>query len=298
MQRFSVFALVVVTICFWGGSYVAGRLLSPGLDTVVLSCVRIIIAFILLISLCAVGKVKLMPDNPRIILLLFAVGFVGIFLYTLLFHLGIRTVPGGRASVIVNINPVIIAIGAALFLHDKLTPLKLCGVILAALGAAYVISHGHLTSLFTDRLGIGDVWMLLAAVCTACFALLGKVLMLKGFRPIQLITWAVFFGMLSFIVAALTTGDLGQVKDYRTSDWLCIAYLGIFSTALAFILFYKILNRLGATGGGVIGSMIPIPAIIFTSLFLHEPLSMSLLIGAAVTVIGVILVNWGRSPAP
>lgn len=268
MQRFSVYILIIATICLWGGSYVAARLLTPGLDTVVLSCVRIIIAFITLLCLCRAGRVKLIPDNKKMILLLCLLGVLGIFLYTLFFHLGIRTVPGGRASVIININPVIIAIGAALFLHERLTPLKICGVLLAALGAAIVVSHGNLASLLSDKISIGDGYMLLAAVCTACFALLGKVLMQKGFRPVQVLTWAVFFGMLCFIISAATTGHVAaQITAYTLRDWLCIVYLGVFSTATAFILFYKILNRLGATGGGVIGSMIPIPAIIFTVLF-------------------------------
>lgn len=291
MQKLSVFVLIIVTISFWGGSYVAARLLSPGLDSMVISCLRIIIAFIVLISLCIKSKIKLVPANKMLILPLLVLGVVGIFFYTMFFHTGIQTVAGGRASVIINVNPVLIAIGAAIFLHDRLTPLKIIGVLLAALGAVIVISHGNLASLFTDRLSAGDMWMLLAAACTAGFALMGKVLLQKGLRPIQIIVWAVFFGMLCFIPTTISRADIGQVFIYTLKDWLCIAYLGVFSTALAFILFYKILHKLGATGGGVIGSMIPIPAITFTSLLLKEPLTTSLLVGAAVTVVGVLLVN-------
>lgn len=269
----------------------AGRLLNPALDNTITGCIRVIIAFITLMCLSISGKVQLIPENKKYIWVLCLLGLVGIFLYTFFFHKGIQLVAGGRASVIINVNPVLIAIGAALFLHDRLTPLKIIGVLLAALGAAIVISHGHLATLFTDKLSIGDGFMLLAATCTAGFALLGKLLLQKGFRPVQIITWAVFVGMLCFIVTAFTTGDVKQVLTYTLTDWLCLAYLGIFSTAVAFILFYKILQRLGAVGGGVIGSMIPIPAIIFTSLLLGEPLSVSLLVGAVITVIGVIIVN-------
>lgn len=290
-NKLAVYLLIAATITFWGGSYVAARLLTPGLDVVVLSCARVAIAFIVLLSLCLANKVKLLPDNKKTLGIFVLLGFVGIFMYTVFFQTGIQTVPGGRASVIINVNPMLIAIGAALFLREKLTPIKICGVLLAGLGAAIVISHGHLSALFTNRLSAGDVWMLAAAASTAGFALLGKVILQKGYRPIQIITLAVFFGLICFIPSALATGNARQVFDYTLRDWLCVIYLGMFSTALAYILYYKILNKLGATGGGVIGSMIPIPAIFFTSLLLHEPLSVSLLAGAIITVAGVLLVN-------
>lgn len=283
---------MIVTVLIWGGTYVAGRTLNPAWDNVVTSCVRMIMAFAVLLILCGISGVKLWPISRRLFILQILLGLCGVFLYSMFFHKGIQTVEGGRASVIINTNPIVIAVVAALFLGEKLTPLKTAGVVLAALGAVYVVSHGHINEFFSGRITRGDCYMFIASAAWAAFALLGKVALRYGMQPLASITWSVFFGMLMFLPASAITGHLGQIPQYSLSDWLSIAYLGVFSTVAGFVFYYKIIQKVGATRAGVICSAIPVSAIAMTALCLGEEVTASLVIGAAITVAGIFLVNY------
>lgn len=292
MKKYSTYILMAVTVLIWGGTYVAGRLLNPAWDNVVTSFVRIGMAFVVLVALCATSGVKLWPISRRMFLLQILLGLSGLFMYTLFFHKGIQTLEGGRAAVIINTNPIMIAMLAALFLHEKLTPLKIAGVLLAAIGAVYVVSHGCPLKLFSDQLSAGDGYMFIAAVSWAVFGILGKVALHHGMQPMASIAWSACIGMLLILPAAVSTGHLNQIPHYALSDWLAITYLGVGSTVCGFVFFYKIIRKVGATRAGVICSAIPIAAIVLTMLFLKEKITQSLIIGAAITVAGVFLVNY------
>lgn len=294
MKNASTYILMVVTVLIWGGTYVAGRSLNPGLDNVVTSLMRMAMAFVVLLILCATSGVKLLPISKKLFIMQIFLGLTGVFMYTVFFHKGIQTVEGGRASVIINTNPLMIAIVAALFMDEKLTPLKAVGVVLAAFGAIFVVSHGHLSEFLSGKITRGDIYMFIAAVSWASFSLLGKIAMRYGMRPLASITWSVFFGMLMMFGVALSTGHIGQITRYDMGDWLSIAYLGVFSTVGGFVFYYKIIRKVGAMRAGVICCAIPVAAIIMTALFLGENVTAPLVIGSAITVVGIFLVNKGQ----
>lgn len=283
---------MTVTVLIWGGTYVAGRSLDPALNNVVTSFARMALAFVVLVALCAASGVKLLPISKKLLIMQIFMGLTGVFMYTVFFHKGIQTVPGGRASVIINTNPLMIAVVAAVFMDEKMTPLKAVGVVLAALGAVWVVSHGHISEFFNGRITRGDGYMFIAAVSWAAFSLLGKVAMRYGMRPLASITWSVFFGMLMMLAVALTTGQLGQIPHYAVNDWLSIVYLGVFSTVGGFVFYYKIIRKVGAMRAGVICCAIPVAAIAMTALFLGEPVTLPLVVGAVITVVGIFMVNY------
>lgn len=283
---------MVVTVLIWGGTYVFGRTMDPALDNIVTSLMRMVIAFCVLLFLCRHRIPELLSITGKQFALQLLLGFCGIFMYTVFFHKGIQTVEGGRASVIINTNPIVIAIVAAIFLNEKLTPLKSVGVLLAALGAVYVVSHGHITEFFSGRITLGDMYMFAASAAWAAFALLGKVALKAGMRPMASITWSVFIGMLFMIPAALMTGHVGQILTYKAADWMSIGYLGVCSTVGGFVFYYIIIRNVGATRASIICSAIPVAAIALTAIFIKEPAPVSLIVGAAITVAGIFLVNY------
>lgn len=298
MKNLSTYLLMLTTVLIWGGTYVAGRSLDPALNSVVSSFVRMVLAFAVLVGLCLVKGVPLLPISKKLFIMQIFMGLTGVFMYSVFFHQGIQTVSGGRAAVIINTNPLMIAVVAALFMDEKLTPFKAGGVLLAALGAVWVVSHGHISELFSGRITLGDGYLFVSAVSWAAFSLLGKVAMRYGIRPLASITWSVFFGMLMMLIVALTTGQLRQVSQYALPDWLSIAYLGICSTVGGFVFYYKIINKVGAMRAGVICCAIPVAAIGMTALFLGENLSWSLATGAAITVVGIFMVNYTAKSKP
>ena len=86
-------------------------------------------------------------------------------------------------------------------------------------------------------------------------------------------------------------GILTAWPSYTVVDWGALFYLAFFGTVLGFVWYYQGIQQIGAMKAGVFINFVPISAIIFSFFILHEPLSLSLLIGAAMVLSGVYLTN-------
>ena len=87
---------------------------------------------------------RLQPLRKKQIFLVFLSGMTGVFLYNVFFLTGLQTVMASRASVIVASNPVFISLFASLlFRGERMTLLKMVGIVLSVSGAIYVISRGN-----------------------------------------------------------------------------------------------------------------------------------------------------------
>ena len=79
--------------------------------------------------------------------------------------------------------------------------------------------------------------------------------------------------------------------SYTVADWVALFYLGFFGTVLGFVWYYQGIQRIGAMKAGVFINFVPISAIVFSFFILNEPLSLSLLFGAAIVLSGLYLPN-------
>ena len=98
-------------------------------------------------------------------------------------------------------------------------------------------------------------------------------------------------GAVCLAVPAWQEGILTAWPSYTVVDWGALFYLGFFGTVLGFVWYYQGIQRIGAMKAGVFINFVPISAIIFSFFILHEPLSFSLLFGAAMVLSGVYLTN-------
>jgi drug/metabolite transporter (DMT)-like permease len=74
-------------------------------------------------------------------------------------------------------------------------------------------------------------------------------------------------------------------------DWAAIAYLAVCGTVLGFVWFYEGVQRIGTTRAGLFINFVPISAVLLAALILREPMTWSLVIGAALVLSGVWLTN-------
>lgn len=289
-----IYILMVLNTLVWGGTFIAGRIMEPGSNPIVTAFIRFLVATILLVLLCVITKQPLRLPSRKMLLLQILLGFIGIFLYTIIFHLGMQMVPAGKASVIVTTSPIFITIMAAIFYKEHMTAIKAVGVCMAVAGTIIVVSRGDIAGLLAGGFNKGEAILLLCALCWATFVIVGK-LSLKQLTSMMSITWSAIFGTLMLFPAALLTGDIGQCLHYSAETWVGVLYLAIFSTFLGYVWYYKVMAALGATRASLITCMVPPCSIALSVLILQEPAGWSLLIGGGITVIGVFIVNYVAS---
>ena len=256
---------------FWGGTFIAGRLLVGEVEPFAAAFLRFAIASIvlLIITLRTHKKLPPVPRNQWFPLLI--LGLSGVFAYNVFFFRGLQFIEAGRAAVIIANNPIVIAIFAALFFGEKLNLLKTVGIILSVCGAIVVITQGNPISLLHSGIGTGDLYIL---GCVGCW-----------------VTYSALIGALLLFPAACLEGLISQVANYSLTAWLSLFYLGLCGTVLGFVWYYQGIQKIGSTRAGQFINFVPISAILLSAWLLDEPLTTSLLIGVFLVSSGVYLTN-------
>ena len=211
-------------------------------------------------------------------------GFVQTAGLTMFQTLALATGGAGKTTILVYTMPFFIVVFAAIFLGEKITRTRALAVALAAIGLGFVLvpidfGNGLISKIFAlcaaMSWGLGSVW-------TKKFRETHDVDLL-GFTA-----WQLLFGAIPLVIAALIVPH--QYIHITTSFVLAMAYIVIAGTALAFLLWFFIIERLSAAGAGISSLLAPVVSVFFAWLQLHENPSRTELIGIAF-ILCALLVN-------
>ena len=286
-----IYLKLFLTAVFWGGTFIAGRILAQEVQPWSGSFLRFLVASVCMIPLVWHFEGRLQPLRKKQLLLVFLSGMTGVFLYNVFFLTGLQTMMASRASVIVASNPVFISLFAALlFRGERMTLLKMIGIVLSVCGAVYVISRGNPADILQGGLGRGEMLIFGCVLSWVSYSLIGKVIM-KDVQPVSAVTYACLFGAAALLPPALFEGMAGSLGDYSMPAWLSIVYLGFFGTCLGFVWYYEGIKQIGPSKSAVFINFVPISAVIMSFFLLGETIDASLLIGAALVLSGIYLTN-------
>ena len=220
---------------------------------------------------------------------LVAMGFFGVFLYNLCFFNGLRTVPSGRASLMASLQPSLVFLYSRLYLGDRATPLKIFGLLLSLSGAVLVLTQGDPARLFATGLGTGDIWILGTVVSWVAYTLIGRSVS-ASIASLPATAYAIWAGLAMLILYASLAGI--PVPQLNTpAFWWISAYLGILGTTLAFVLFQRGLERIGAARTSIFINLVPIFSVLSSSLVLGEAVTVPTMLGGVLALTGVRLLN-------
>jgi drug/metabolite transporter (DMT)-like permease len=212
--------------------------------------------------------------------------------YNLCFMWGLKTVPAGRASLLVALNPAATLIGAALCFGERLTRRNVAGIVIALAGAVIVIGRGDPLALLRGGLGTGELTILGCVASWSAFTLIAKRLM-AGLSPLAITVYASLTGTLMLAAATLAEGA-ALVPQATPSAWAALAFLGAFGTAVAFVWYNDGVRRLGAARAPVFINLVPVFAVVLGALVLGERVDASMLAGGALVLAGVYTLNAPR----
>jgi drug/metabolite transporter (DMT)-like permease len=286
----SIYLKLTAMMVIWGGTFVAGRMVVQTIGPFSAAFARFAVATICLMLLTIRKENRLPRLQPQQVLPVFVLGFFGIFAYNALFFLGLQSVPASRAALIVTTNPTVIAIAAAFLFQEKLTPTRFLGVLMALLGAVVVISRGQPSSLLTEGIHSGDLYLIGCLFSWVIYTLMGKQVT-KTLSPFAATTYACLFGTPLLLIPAWQEGLLKQIQNCSLETGLGILYLGLLGTVVAFWWYSEAIKAIGAAKAAVFINGVPVVALILAALLLREPLPPTLLMGAVLVILGVALTN-------
>jgi len=284
---------LIIVALLWGGTFIAGRLLAGSLSPLMAAIGRFSLAVLILVFLTIKSEGKLPSLSFKQIAITFALGLTGIFTYNLCFFTALSEMPASRTALFVAFNPIATAILLAILYREKLSLQKLLGISIAVVGALTVISDGHLLSVIQDitqAFGSGELAMLCAVISWAAYTVVGRKALL-GLSPLVSTTYAAIWGLLLLISVFIfdPSAHMNLTLSWQASA--AIGYLAIFGTVIPFIWYYQGIKTIGAAQTAVFTNFVPLFGLLLGALLLNETISISMLIGGALVITGVIFTN-------
>ncbi len=262
MPNLTIISLVL-TMLFWGGTFISGRMLAGTLPPASASFLRFSIASLFLVVLLFITEGKLSPPPKKKWLSLFLLGLTGVFSYNVFFFIGLRHIGAGRASLIIASTPLVISICATVLLRESLSLKRFCGILVSLIGAVLVISNGHPGSLLSGGFGSGEKAMVGCVLSWSAYSLIGRSV-LTSVSPLAAVCYSSIIGTFLLFWPAVFEGMFANLSAITVHDWLNLSYLGICGTELGFSLYYRRIKPIGASRAGVFTNLVPLFSIILT----------------------------------
>ena len=286
----SIYLKLVGSAVLWGGTWVAGRVLATYLGPFSAAFLRFALASVFLYFLTARIEGRFPRLVRRDLPWLLTLAATGIFAYNALFFAGLRTVPAGRAALIVACIPSVVALFSGIFFGERFTALKIAGIALSFAGVGCIVSGGDPAALLAKGLSTGDLCIFGCVAAWAAYTLAGKKAM-ERVTPYSAVTWSCILGAAMLLGPALASGLGRDVAAAGPTAWACVTFFGILATGYGFSWYYEGVKAIGPTKAGVFINLVPVVAVVLGHVLLDEPLSPALAVGGALVLAGVWLTN-------
>ena len=276
---------LVLLAALWGASFLFMRHAAPAFGPIALVEVRVAIAAAFLGALLAWrGGLRELRVRPGALLLL---GLVNSALPFSLLTFATLHVTAGFAAILNATTPLWTALIGWLWLRNAIRPLQWLGLAIGLVGVA-VLVWGK-ASLRPDASQLGTTLALAAAlVATACYGLSANYTRsrLAQVSPLALAAGSQIGAALLLAVPALLSWP---AVTPGAAAWGSALALGIACTGLAYLLYFRLLTRVGAVGASAVTFLIPVFAALWGALLLDEAVTLQMLAGGAVILAGTAL---------
>jgi drug/metabolite transporter (DMT)-like permease len=273
-------ARLVSLAAIWGASFLFMRIAAPALGPVLTAELRTLIAGVALAAYFAVTAFH--PEYRRWARHYVIVGILSSAVPFLLWAYAALSLTAGLLSVLNATSPMWGAVCSAVILGERLSARRITGLVIGVIGVALVTRPG--ASETFSHVAVGA-----AVVAAFCYGLIATYIkrwasdvpsrgMAMG-SQLAAGTLLIPFIPLWPPMGAATPGVAGSILA-----------LGLVCSALAYILYFRLITDLGATGALTVTYLIPVFGVLWGVLFLGETVSLQMLAGGALVVVGTILV--------
>ncbi|MEW6542620.1 MAG: DMT family transporter [Nitrospirota bacterium] len=289
-SELSAYGALVTAAVVWGGSIVGQKLALGSFSAVETSVLRGIGALGILIPLWwwqEGGSVKFSRRDLGIFAAL-GLAVLGNHLLTLF---GLRYIGAAAAGVIIGASPVITALLSSLLLRDLPFKAVAAGCAVSFAGVALVSGIGA-ESAAGERPWLGGTLVVLGLVSWALYTVGGRRTM-ERFSPLT-VNWATLLISILFQIPLLLTDQklmVAGIGSVPPSGWWALGYLIVFATALGQQAWLYGVQGIGPSRAGVFVNLIPVAALVLSTLVLGESIGGKELAGIALILAGVWLVN-------
>lgn len=273
----------------WGASFLFMRIIAPVIGTIPTAFFRVSIAFVGLLVILALMRVDWnFRGKLKVVMML---GLINSGIPATFYSVAAQVLPAGYSAIFNATTPLMGVLIGGLFFSEKLTLAKVGGVFLGLLGVGILTRAGPVA--FDLQLLMGALACLLATTCYGFAGFLTRRwLDHQGGLDSRLSALGSMFGATVFLLPLFGYSVISQPPASwgGWSVWLSLLGLGLVCTALAYILYFRLLSSIGPVKSMTVTFLIPPFGVLWGALLLDEPLGMAHLYGGVLIAAALWLV--------
>jgi len=285
--------MLLALAVLWGGSFFFNGVAVRELPSFTLVWLRVAVAAAMLLSAVRLLGQR-MPGRAEVWAAFFGMGLLNNVLPFVLIVWGQHRIASGMASILNAATPLFTVLVAHGFTTDeRLTWLKATGVAIGFAGVAVMVGADALGGSGADV--TAELACLAAALSYAFAGIFGRRFRRMGVTPLATAAGQVSASTLMLLPLMLLADRPWELAMPHAGTWLAVLGVGLLSTALAYVLYFRILALAGATNLLLVTFLIPVSAILLGVLVLHETLLPRQVAGMALIGAGLAFLD-GRLP--
>lgn len=282
-------AMLIALSAVWGGSFFFNGVAVREVPVFTVVVARVVLAALILYVLLRL-KGERMPADSGVWAAFFAMGLINNVIPFSLIVWGQQHIASGVASILNASTPLFAVVFAHLLTQDeKMTGGKLLGVAIGFAGVAFMIGSSAVRALGTGV--AAQLACLGAAVCYALAGIFGRRFRRLGVAPMTTATGQVIASSILLVPVMLAVDRPWTQAVPSAAAIGALAGVAAISTALAYVLYFRILSTAGATNLSLVTFLIPVSAILLGILFLDETLLPRHLGGMALIGLGLAAID-------
>jgi drug/metabolite transporter (DMT)-like permease len=282
----------VLLAALWGGSFLFMRLAAPAFGASALAALRVAVASAVLLPL-------LLFTQPRAVAgcrghwgALATVGLLNSALPFLCYSYAAQSISAGLASIFNATTPLWGALVARLWLGERLGAQRLLGL---ALGFAGVLGLAWDKASFKAG-AAGTGWAVLACLAATLMYGIAANATKRWLTGVPALALATGSQIVATLALALPAALAWPAQPIGATAWIAALALGVLSTGVAYVLYFRLIARVGPANATTVTYLIPLFAVLWGALALQEAVTLSMLAGGAVILLGTSLATGWWQP--
>lgn len=282
-MRFTDNLLALLVVCCWGVNFIAAKLGMAHFAPFFLTGMRFTLVGLLL---AAIVKRPTRQELRFLVQLAFVMGVLQFATMYVSIHMGLNI---SSVAIVGQMGVPFSCLLGAMFLNDRLGIWRISGLILAFAGMIIVAGTPNI---------LEHPFAFAVAIFSALFWGIGNIMVKRmgGISSMQMLAWmAIFSAPQLFVVSFLFEGNQWPlVLNAPTSAWLALFYTSVFSTVVAYGLWYYLLKRYPVTLVAPYSLLTPVTGIACGMLYFHEVITREIVIGGLIVIAGVAIIVMRR----
>jgi drug/metabolite transporter (DMT)-like permease len=280
--------LMLVLSGLWGGSFFFFKVLVAQLPPFTVVLGRVALAALLL-NMYLAARRDPMPASPRLWGSFVVMGILNNVVPFALIAWGETRISSGLASILNATTPIFTVLAAHFLTHnEKINWGKWLGVAFGFLGVAVLIGPSAISGIGRGNV-MGEVACLGAALIYAFAGIYGR--RFKGIPPLKVATGQITGSTLVLIPLVALIDRPWALPMPNSAGWLAWAAIAVFSTAFAYVIYFRILAAAGATNTMLVTFLVPISALLLGAIFLGEIVGLQAIEGMVLIGMGLVAID-------